>query len=238
MRIETKQTLVFVAALLVLLTSCGRKSKEISERAVARFHDQFNAGQYHDIYAQAEEGPFHRGSGEADTLAWLDTVHRKLGTVKTANETEWHVRHGTEVNLIYDTQFTEGNAREYFVFYVSGDNARLSNYNIESPLLTIGDKVESVPGAVKDGILNGKAIKLPKPPYPPIAKATKAQGTVVIQVLVDENGDVILAHAVSGDPLLQAAALAAARQAKFPPTIVSGKSIKVSGVITYEFTPD
>jgi TonB family protein len=247
MRIETKQTLVFVAALLVLLTSCGRKSKEIGERAVARFHDQFNAGQYHDIYAQAEEGtfgPLPRGSGEADTLAWLDTVHRKLGTVKTANETEWHVRHGTEVNLIYDTQFTEGNAREYFVFDVSGDNARLSNYNIESPLLTIGNKAESVPedmnpkGAAKDGILNGKAIKLPKPPYPPIAKATKAQGTVVIQVLVDENGDVILAHAVSGDPLLQAAALAAARQAKFPPRIVSGKSIKVSGVITYEFTPD
>jgi len=248
MRIETKQTLVFVAALLVLLTSCGRKSKEIGERAVARFHDQFNAGQYHDIYAQAEEGPFHRGSGEADTLAWLDTVHRKLGTVKTANETEWHVRHGTEVNLIYDTQFTEGNAREYFVFYVSGDNARLSNYNIESPLLTIGNKAENtnggVPenmnpkGAVKEGILNGKAIKLPKPPYPPIAKATKAQGTVVVQVLVDENGDVIAAHAVSGDASLQAAAVAAARQAKFPPRIVSGKPVKVSGVITYEFTPD
>ncbi len=127
---------------------------------------------------------------------------------------------------------------------MSGDNARLSYYNIESPLLTIGNKAESVPedmnpkGAVKDGILNGKAIKLPKPPYPPIAKATKAQGTVVIQVLVDENGDVILAHAVSGDPLLQAVALAAARQAKFPPRIVSGKSVKVSGVITYEFTPD
>ncbi len=93
-------------------------------------------------------------------------------------------------------------------------------------------------GAVKDGILNGKAISLPKPPYPPIAKATKAQGTVVVQVLVDENGNVIAAHAVSGHPLLIAAAVAAARQAKFPPTKISGKPVKVSGVINYEFTPD
>jgi hypothetical protein len=142
MRIETKQTLVFVAALLVLVTSCsGRKGKEIGERAVARVHDQFNTGHYHDIYAQADEefreGIGRKGTGETDTLAWFDAVHRKLGTVKTANETEWHVDgHGTVVNLFYNTQFTEGNAQEHFIFFVSGDNARLSYYGIDSPLLT------------------------------------------------------------------------------------------------------
>ena len=91
-------------------------------------------------------------------------------------------------------------------------------------------------GAVKGGVLNGKAISLPKPPYPPIAKAAKASGTVVVQVLVDEKGNVVLAHAVSGHPLLQAVAVAAARQAKFEPTKVSGKPVKVSGVIVYNFT--
>src|SRR5260370_40555204 len=89
MRIKTKQTLVFVAALLVLVTSCSdRKSKEICERAVVRIHDQFNAGHYHDIYAQADKCA---NGSEADALVWFDTVHRKLGTVKIANETEWHV---------------------------------------------------------------------------------------------------------------------------------------------------
>jgi hypothetical protein len=64
-------------------------------------------------------------------------VHRKLGTVKIANETEWHVdAHGTIVNLFYNTQFTEGNAQEHFIFFVSGDNATLDYYGIDSPLLT------------------------------------------------------------------------------------------------------
>jgi len=137
MRIETKQTLVlvFLAALLVLATSCsGGKGKEIGERAVARVHDQLNAGHYHDIYAQADEG--FRNRSEADKLAWFDAVHRKLGTAKISNETEWHLDgHGTVVNLFYDTQFTEGNAHEHFIFLVSGDNARLDYYDIDSPLL-------------------------------------------------------------------------------------------------------
>ncbi|HLO00591.1 MAG TPA: TonB family protein [Pyrinomonadaceae bacterium] len=90
---------------------------------------------------------------------------------------------------------------------------------------------------VSGGVLNAKAISLPKPPTPPIAKAAKASGTVVIQVLVDENGSVVSAHAVSGHPLLQAAAVAAARSAKFSPTKLSGQPVKVTGVITYQFEP-
>jgi len=88
---------------------------------------------------------------------------------------------------------------------------------------------------ISAGVLNGKAISLPAPPYPPIARAAKASGTVVVQVTVDENGNVISAHAVSGHPLLQAAAVAAARGAKFSPTRLSGEAVKVNGVITYNF---
>lgn len=55
---------------------------------------------------------------------------------------------------------------------------------------------------ISGGVLNGKAISLPKPPYPPIAKAAKASGTVAVQVVVDENGNVISANAMSGHPLL------------------------------------
>ena len=88
---------------------------------------------------------------------------------------------------------------------------------------------------VSGGVLNGKAISKPQPAYPPIAKAAGASGKVVVQVLVNEVGDVILAKAISGHPLLQQAAVTAAYQAKFPPTIVSGQSVKVSGVLTYNF---
>ena len=88
---------------------------------------------------------------------------------------------------------------------------------------------------ISGGVLNGKAISLPKPAYPPIARAAHASGTVVVQVLIDENGNVVSAHAVSGHPLLQGAAVGAARQARFSPTKLSGQPVKVTGVIQYNF---
>jgi len=88
---------------------------------------------------------------------------------------------------------------------------------------------------ISGGVLNGKAISLPKPPYPQIARAAHASGTVVVQVLIDENGSVVSAHAVSGHPLLQAVAVQAARQARFSPTKLSGQPVKVTGVIQYNF---
>jgi protein TonB len=88
---------------------------------------------------------------------------------------------------------------------------------------------------ISGGVLNGKAISLPKPQYPAIAKAAHAAGTVTVQVLIDENGSVVSAKAVSGHPLLQAVAVAAARQARFSPTKLSGQPVKVTGVIQYNF---
>lgn len=88
---------------------------------------------------------------------------------------------------------------------------------------------------ISGGVLNGKAISLPKPPYPQIARAAHAAGTVVVQVLIDENGAVVSAHAVSGHPLLQAVAVQAARSARFSPTKLSGQPVKVTGVIQYNF---
>jgi periplasmic protein TonB len=88
---------------------------------------------------------------------------------------------------------------------------------------------------ISGGVLNGKAISLPKPAYPAIARAAHAAGTVVVQVVIDENGNVISAHAVSGHPLLQGAAVGAARSAKFSPTKLSGQPVKVTGVIQYNF---
>jgi TonB family protein len=88
---------------------------------------------------------------------------------------------------------------------------------------------------ISGGVLNGKALYLPKPDYPPEAQSAKASGTVVVQVTIDEQGGVLLAQAVSGHPLLQAAAVAAARQARFSPTTLMGEPVKVTGVITYNF---
>jgi protein TonB len=97
--------------------------------------------------------------------------------------------------------------------------------------------VKKIPKQISGGVLNGKATSLPKPPYPPAARAVRASGAVSVQVLIDERGNVVSASAVSGHPLLRAAAVQAARSARFSPTQLSGQPVKVSGVITYNFVP-
>lgn len=91
------------------------------------------------------------------------------------------------------------------------------------------------PKTIAAGVVNGKAKSLPIPPYPAAAKAVKASGVVKVQVTIDENGDVVSAAATDGHPLLRAAAVEAARNAKFAPTTLSGQPVKVSGVIIYNF---
>lgn len=97
---------------------------------------------------------------------------------------------------------------------------------------------------ISQGVINGKALSMPKPSVPPTAKAVNASGAVSVQVTIDEAGNVISARAVSGHPLLRQTAEQAAMNAKFSPTTLSGQPIKVSGVIAYSFqnteeaTPD
>lgn len=91
------------------------------------------------------------------------------------------------------------------------------------------------PKQISGGVLNGKATSLPKPAYPAAARAVNAEGAVSVQVLIDEQGSVISASAVSGHPLLRPAAVEAAEQATFSPTRLSGNPVKVSGVIVYNF---
>lgn len=98
-----------------------------------------------------------------------------------------------------------------------------------------GVNESTVRSTLGGGVLNGKAISLPRPAYPPIAKAAHADGSVTVEVTIDEEGNVVAAKAVSGHPLLQAASVAAARGAKFTPTKQSGQAVKVQGVLVYSF---
>ena len=81
----------------------------------------------------------------------------------------------------------------------------------------------------------GAPINKVQPNYPAIARAAHASGEVVVMVVLDEEGKVIAAQAVSGHPLLQAAAVKAARESTFEPTTVDGKPVKVTGTILYNF---
>jgi TonB family protein len=89
---------------------------------------------------------------------------------------------------------------------------------------------------VSGGVLNGMALALPPPSYPDTARRMRQSGMVQVEVVVDENGKVISARALSGPATLRDVAVEAAYRARFSPTKLSGQPVKVTGQINYNFT--
>ncbi|MGB8509425.1 MAG: cytochrome c oxidase assembly factor Coa1 family protein [Pyrinomonadaceae bacterium] len=163
------------------------------------------------IFTMSVEGT--KASGQ-----YVATMEREHGTWRIANAVV-KVSDGETVNVVDDE---------------SGSGDTEDNDGDSQPDDESGGGRPQISG----GVLNDKAIILPAPVYPTAGKAVHASGKVVVQVTVDEGGSVVAAKAVSGHPLLQASAVAAARQARFTPTLLSGKPIKVNGLLTYEFKPE
>lgn len=88
---------------------------------------------------------------------------------------------------------------------------------------------------VKVGVINGKAVRLVTPPYPAEAKEKRVSGQVEVMVTIDETGQVTRACAVKGAKELQRASEIAAYQSKFTPTLLGGKTVRVTGKIIYNF---
>ena len=123
-------------------------------------------------------------------------------------------------------------------------------------LLVSSAVAQDAPKSIDAGIVNGKAISLPKPVYPEAAKAAGIGGVIGVNVVIDEAGNVISAEAelndlrerrdvdgtkldpLPADPSLRASAEEAARKARFSPTMVNGPAVRVSGKIVYSFVAD
>lgn len=129
---------VLIGALLCATLSCSMsKDKGTAQQGVEKFHRQFNQEQYRDIFTEASED-LQKATSEDELTNFLSAVHRKLGNVKSSDQTGWHVNYtpsGTIVTLGYGSEFDEGKATEQFVWRVSGDHATLLSYNINSPVL-------------------------------------------------------------------------------------------------------
>ena len=86
------------------------------------------------------------------------------------------------------------------------------------------------------GSLTDKGTSKIVPTYPQIAKSAGVSGLVRVKVVVDEKGSVASIAWIEGPMLLRQAAQDAARQWKFPPTIVDGKPVRVAGYIDFAFS--
>ena len=103
------------------------------------------------------------------------------------------------------------------------------------PVGEANDKIQSTAIPPFKKVKNGKMLNMPIPSYPKKAKQAGISGTVYVRVVIDEEAKVILACAVSGSPLLAPAVEQAAYRARFTPTIVNDKPVKITGVLTYDF---
>jgi protein TonB len=72
--------------------------------------------------------------------------------------------------------------------------------------------------------------------YPAIAKAAKVEGVVVIDAIIDEQGNVVQAHVVSGPGLLIGAALESVGKWKYEPTRLNGEPVSVEMHVQVHFT--
>src|SRR5436190_17810237 len=121
--------------LLFLSLSCSMyKDSKAAEPAVEKFHTQFNAKQFSEIYNDAGE-QFKGATTEKQMVDLLDAVYRKLGTCQKSTATNWHVNSGpltSLVTLTYETEFSDAKGTEEFVVSVSGATVKLEGYHINS----------------------------------------------------------------------------------------------------------
>lgn len=89
---------------------------------------------------------------------------------------------------------------------------------------------------LSSGLTPGHPLKKVQPYYPAAAKAARVSGVVQVATLVSETGEIIEASPLTGHPLLQAAALEAARGWEFKPTELAGKPVKFRAVLNFNFT--
>jgi TonB family protein len=134
----------------------------------------------------------------------------------------------TKIGFIADQLNT---IRDFNSRLVPGSQA-LADTNAQATVYGSSEKPE---GLLDVGVVNGKALSLPRPEYPSMARGARASGSVSVFVTIDETGKVIAARAIKGHPLLREVSEAAAKQARFTPTMVAGQPVKVTGIIIYNF---
>lgn len=100
-----------------------------------------------------------------------------------------------------------------------------------------GPAAPATPAIVRVGgnVKRPELLKRVEPVYPTVAKMTEVQGTVLIDAVINPQGDVVKEHAVDGPAVLVRAALDAVRQWKYQPTYLNGQPVALDMEVTVTF---
>lgn len=89
---------------------------------------------------------------------------------------------------------------------------------------------------ISQGVTKGLLIQKIEPTYPPLARAARVQGEVVLSAIIDSNGQINNLQLVSGHPMLVPAAIAAVKQWRYKPYLLNGQPVEVETTITVIFS--
>jgi len=88
---------------------------------------------------------------------------------------------------------------------------------------------------ISQGVTKGLMIHRVDPPYPPLARAARVQGEVVLKAIIDKDGNITDLQLISGHPLLVPSAIEAVKQWRYKPYLLNGQPVEVETTITVIF---
>ncbi len=89
---------------------------------------------------------------------------------------------------------------------------------------------------ISQGVTKGMLVHEVHPMYPPIAKAARIQGDVILKAIIGKDGEIQDLQLVSGHPMLVPAAIDAVRQWRYRPYLLNGQPVEVETTITVIFS--
>jgi hypothetical protein len=147
-RLTTTQ-LGFVLVSVLFLSSCFASIKPIynseeqakAEKAVANLHRLRNEGRVAELYGLLDDSI--RKEVNSDQFALLEKqLLDKWGKVVTAKLSEAKVMPSSpiQVRMIYNVQFEKGEAQEWIIWNIHGEEARLFVYDVKEGFDKPGSK--------------------------------------------------------------------------------------------------
>ena len=89
--------------------------------------------------------------------------------------------------------------------------------------------------SISSGVMAGNLLDKTVPQYPAIARAARIQGTVVLQATIAKDGTIQNLRVINGPPMLQQAAIDAARSWRYKPYLLNGEPVEVETTINVVF---
>ena len=94
---------------------------------------------------------------------------------------------------------------------------------------------DTTPVSIPREKISGHILRRVAPMYPPLARQARIQGTVILKVVIDKEGNVSNMQLVSGHPMLAPAAIEAVKQWKYTPYESNGEIVEVQTDVQVNF---